>query len=87
MLWLLINGQTLYITILLAGLFSLRICNSWLFIVMKGCEYIKLSKICLLGKNMQNRLFEILDTNVIFLRETIYQLLTHNLFVGCRQWN
>jgi len=38
MLWLLIDGQTLNITILLAGLFNLRICNSWLFTVMKGCE-------------------------------------------------
>lgn len=67
MIWLLIDGQTLDNTILLAGLFNLLIGNSWLFIVMKGCVSIKLSKICLLDKNMQNRLFEILDTNVIFL--------------------
>lgn len=70
-LWLLIDGQTLDISILLARLFSLQICNSWLLIVMKGCEFIKLSKICLLDKNTQNRLYEILDTNVIFLGETI----------------
>jgi len=81
MLWLLIDGQTLDITILLAGLFNLRICNSWLFIVMKGCESIKLSKICLLDKNMQNRLLEILDTNVIFLGETI--LPTANTYSFC----
>jgi len=71
MIWLLIDGQTLDITILLAGLFNLRIGNSWLLIVMKGCVSIKLSKICLLDKNMQNWLLEILDTNMIFLGKTI----------------
>lgn len=38
---------------------------------MKGSDSIRLSKISLLDKNMQNRLFEILEMNVIFFGETI----------------
>lgn len=82
MLWLLIEGQTLDIIILLAGLLSLLICSSRLFIVMNGCVSIKLSKICLLDRNMRNQLLEILDTNVIFLGETIFPTANTYSFCG-----
>jgi len=82
MLWLLIEGQTLNITVLSAGFLSLRICSSWLLIFMNGCVSIKLSTIFLLDRNMQNRLLEILDTKVIFLGETIFPTANTYYFCG-----
>jgi hypothetical protein len=76
------DEQTLDITILLAGLLSLRICSSWMFIIIERCVSIKLSRICLLARNMQTRLFKILDTKDIFLEETMLPIAIIYSFCG-----
>lgn len=43
---------------------------------------IKFSRLCLLDRNMQNRLLEILDTNVMFLGETIFPIANTYSFCG-----
>jgi hypothetical protein len=60
-----------YVINLFAGLISLRIGIKGSLIFMCFVVSIKLSKICLLGKKMQKRLFDIRETNLMFFGRII----------------
>lgn len=68
------EGQTLDMTIRFAGFNSLRNCISCPFIVIAGFLAMSDSSISLLLRNIQNLLFEILDTNNMFLGWTIWPI-------------
>lgn len=65
------DGQTFEITILLVVFISLRICITFSLIVMDLVFSTRESTVCLLFRNMQKRLLEILDTKSIFFGDTI----------------
>lgn len=65
------DGQTLDITMRLAWLTNLRICIKWSFILIYCVCSIRLSKTCLLDKNIQKRWFEMRDTNIMLVGFTI----------------
>lgn len=69
------EGQTLDITIRFAGFNSLRNCILCPFIVISGFLAMSDSSISLLLRNMQNLLFDILDTNNMFLGWTIWPMV------------
>lgn len=68
------DRRTLEMMYLLAGLMSLRIGIIWSLIFIDCVVWIRLSNICLLDRNMQKRLFDILETNVMFLGWTIFPI-------------
>jgi len=68
------EGQTFDITIRFAGFKSLRIFISCPFVVIARFLAMSDSSISLLLRNMQNLLFEILDTNNMFLGWTIWPI-------------
>jgi len=74
MTWFGMEGQTSDITILFAGLISLRIWIASLLTVIVEVFSIRESSICLLDRNSQKRLLEILDTYVILLGPIIWPI-------------
>jgi hypothetical protein len=69
--WLGMDGHTLEIINLFAGFISLRIGIKWSLMFICFVVSIKLSKICLLDKNMQKRLLDIREMNLMFFGCTI----------------
>lgn len=58
----------------LVGFNNLRICIVCSLILIVCVVWIRLSNICLLDNNMQNRLLDILEIKVMFLGETIFPI-------------
>lgn len=74
--WLGMQGHTLDITILLAGLMSLRVWITCSLIVIVCVTSRRESSICLVERKIQKRLFDIRDTKTIFLGEIILPMAT-----------
>lgn len=69
--WLGIDAHTLDMIIRFEGLINLRIWIVGSLILIYCACCIKLYRTCLLDKNMQKRLLDILDTKMIFIGLTI----------------
>jgi hypothetical protein len=76
------DGHTLEIINLFAGLISLCIGIKWSLIFMCFFVSIKLSKICLLDKKLQKWLFDIRETNLMFFGRTILSIARIYLIWG-----
>jgi len=66
----------------LAGFSNLRIGIVCSLILIDWVVCIKLSRICLLERKMQKRLFEILEMNVMFFGDTIFPTAKIYSFCG-----
>jgi len=77
-----IDGHTLDITILFAGFISLRIGIMCSLIEIDWCVFIRLSSVILFDRNIQKRLFEILEPKSMFLGDTILLMAIMYSFCG-----